>query len=53
MSDKVFVLECIKFWNFGLSSLDFMAIFTSNIFKHNRQAGESPPKRAELPLTCE
>ena len=42
VSDTVIVLERIKFWNFGL---DFMAMFTSNILKHYRQPGKSPPKK--------
>ena len=38
VSDIVIVLERIKFWNFGLSRLDFMVMFTSNILKRDRLA---------------
>ena len=52
VSDIVIVLERIKFWNFGLSRLDFMVMFTSNIFKHDRLANLHQ-KEGRTSLTCE
>ena len=53
VSDTVIVLERIKFWNFGLSRLDFMAMFTSNILSvTDSLANIHQKKRAKLPLTC-